>query len=109
MSADENTPVLRGCLKLPLSNDLLLEVTSKAKDYAIMHGAAMRSKTNFSPDSLNVSGMANETPYDIVYNNLLKNVYVFVTCSLHHSCWCHRHFHARNSKKQLPCNRLLID
>lgn len=55
MSADENTPVLRGCLKLPLSNDLLLEVTSKAKDYAIMHGAAMRSKTNFSQDSLNVS------------------------------------------------------
>lgn len=54
MSADENTPVLRGCLKLPLSKDLLLEVTSKAKDYAIMHGAAMRSKTNFSPDSLNV-------------------------------------------------------
>ncbi|XP_062139301.1 glutathione synthetase isoform X5 [Drosophila sulfurigaster albostrigata] len=53
MSNDENTPVLRGCIKLPLANDELLEVTSKAKDYAIMHGAAMRSKTAFSPDSLN--------------------------------------------------------
>lgn len=63
MSADENTPVLRGCLKLPLSNDLLLEVTSKAKDYALMHGAAMRSKTNFSPDSLNVSSMAISSIY----------------------------------------------
>ncbi|KAH8387067.1 hypothetical protein KR093_004529 [Drosophila rubida] len=53
MSSDENTPVLRGCIKLPLANDELLEVTAKAKDYALMHGAAMRSKTAFSPDSLN--------------------------------------------------------
>ncbi|KAH8396104.1 hypothetical protein KR222_003470 [Zaprionus bogoriensis] len=53
MSAEENTPVLRGCIKLPLSLDVLLEVTAKAKDYALMHGAAMRSKTSFSPDSLN--------------------------------------------------------
>ncbi|XP_032594668.1 glutathione synthetase isoform X2 [Drosophila grimshawi] len=53
MSVDDNTPVLRGCIKLPLPEDELLEVTAKAKDYAIMHGAAMRSKTNFSPDSLN--------------------------------------------------------
>ncbi|XP_030568524.1 glutathione synthetase isoform X1 [Drosophila novamexicana] len=53
MSVDDNTPVLRGCIKLPLATDELLEVTAKAKDYAIMHGAAMRSKTSFSPDSLN--------------------------------------------------------
>ncbi|XP_064539766.1 glutathione synthetase isoform X2 [Drosophila montana] len=53
MSVDDNTPVLRGCIKLPLDRDELVEVTSKAKDYAIMHGAAMRSKTSFSPDSLN--------------------------------------------------------
>ncbi|KAH8272281.1 hypothetical protein KR044_006894 [Drosophila immigrans] len=53
MSIDENTPVLRGCIKLPLAEEELLEVTAKAKDYALMHGAAMRSKTAFSPDSLN--------------------------------------------------------
>ncbi|XP_034481995.1 glutathione synthetase isoform X1 [Drosophila innubila] len=53
MSVDENTPILRSCIKLPLATDELLEVTAKAKDYAIMHGAAMRSKTSFSPDSLN--------------------------------------------------------
>ncbi|XP_023162269.2 glutathione synthetase isoform X1 [Drosophila hydei] len=53
MSVDENTPVLRGCIKLPLNKEELIEVTAKAKDYAIMHGAAMRSKTSFSPDSLN--------------------------------------------------------
>ncbi|KAM8719956.1 hypothetical protein ACLKA7_006073 [Drosophila subpalustris] len=53
MSVDDNTPILRSCIKLPLATDELLEVTAKAKDYAIMHGAAMRSKTSFSPDSLN--------------------------------------------------------
>lgn len=55
MSVDEHTPVLRSCIKLPLKKDELIEVIAKAKDYAIMHGAAMRSKTSFSPDSLNVS------------------------------------------------------
>ncbi|XP_017085423.1 glutathione synthetase isoform X1 [Drosophila eugracilis] len=53
MSSDANTPVLRNCIQLPLPEEELLEVTAKAKDYAIMHGAAMRSKTAFSPDSLN--------------------------------------------------------
>ncbi|XP_017148366.1 glutathione synthetase-like isoform X1 [Drosophila miranda] len=53
MSVDPNTPVLRNCIHLPLPEDELIEVTGKAKDYAIMHGAAMRSKTSFSPDSLN--------------------------------------------------------
>ncbi|KAH8419868.1 hypothetical protein KR009_003457 [Drosophila setifemur] len=53
MSSEANTPVLPNCIRLPLPEDELLEVTSKAKDYAIMHGAAMRSKAAFSPDSLN--------------------------------------------------------
>ncbi|XP_044249444.1 glutathione synthetase isoform X1 [Drosophila takahashii] len=53
MSSDATTPVLRNCIRLPLPEDELLEVTAKAKDYAIMHGAAMRSKTAFSQDSLN--------------------------------------------------------
>lgn len=104
MSADENTPVLRGCLKLPLSKDLLLEVTSKAKDYAIMHGAAMRSKTNFSPDSLNVR-VKRRTIILFLFTMSL----CVCACSLHPLCWCHRPFPARNSKKQLHCSRLLID
>ncbi|XP_068158808.1 glutathione synthetase-like isoform X1 [Drosophila tropicalis] len=53
MSSEASTPVLRGCIKLPLEEDELLEITAKAKDYALMHGAAMRSKTDFSPDTLN--------------------------------------------------------
>ncbi|KAH8342921.1 hypothetical protein KR059_001812 [Drosophila kikkawai] len=53
MSSEANTPVLPNCIRLPLPEDELMEVVAKAKDYAIMHGAAMRSKTAFSPDSLN--------------------------------------------------------
>lgn len=48
-------PTLEECISIPIPEPELLEVTEKAKDWAIMHGAAMRSKTNFSPDSLNVS------------------------------------------------------
>ncbi|XP_046802517.1 glutathione synthetase-like isoform X1 [Lucilia cuprina] len=46
-------PTLEECISIPIPEPVLLEVTEKAKDWAIMHGAAMRSKTNFSPDSLN--------------------------------------------------------
>uniref|UniRef100_T1P883 Glutathione synthetase n=1 Tax=Musca domestica TaxID=7370 RepID=T1P883_MUSDO len=49
----EHPTTLEECIALPLKEPELLEVTEKAKDWAIMHGAAMRSKTNFSPDSLN--------------------------------------------------------
>lgn len=48
-------PTLEECISFPIPEAELIEVTEKAKDWAIMHGAAMRSKTNFSPDSLNVS------------------------------------------------------
>ncbi|XP_073833539.1 glutathione synthetase-like isoform X3 [Musca autumnalis] len=51
--AAEKPTTLEECLALPLNESELIEVTEKAKDWAIMHGAAMRSKTNFSPDSLN--------------------------------------------------------
>ncbi|XP_067640459.1 glutathione synthetase-like isoform X2 [Eurosta solidaginis] len=47
------TSVLESCIPLPIDKGTLLEVTEKAKDWAIMHGIAMRSKTNFSPDALN--------------------------------------------------------
>ncbi|XP_055551684.1 glutathione synthetase-like isoform X2 [Wyeomyia smithii] len=45
-------PVLESCIPLPIDESQLLEVVEKAKDWAIMHGAAMRSKTDFSPDAL---------------------------------------------------------
>lgn len=42
------------CIPLPFDEDVLKNVISKAKDWAIMHGAAMRSKDAFSEDSLAV-------------------------------------------------------
>ncbi|XP_069676038.1 glutathione synthetase-like isoform X4 [Periplaneta americana] len=48
MSANELDP----CVKLPLDNRILEGVVDKAKDWALMHGACMRSKVNFSKDSL---------------------------------------------------------
>ncbi|XP_031628682.1 glutathione synthetase-like isoform X2 [Contarinia nasturtii] len=45
-------PDLGSCIPFPLEEEALKEVISKAKDWAIMHGAALRSKVNFSEDSL---------------------------------------------------------
>lgn len=45
-------PILESCIPLPVDEAKLLEVVEKAKDWAIMHGAAMRSKTDFNPDAL---------------------------------------------------------
>ncbi|XP_021962634.1 glutathione synthetase isoform X2 [Folsomia candida] len=42
------------CIPLPLADgNTLKELIQKAKDWAIMHGAGMRSKDSFSPDSIN--------------------------------------------------------
>lgn len=46
-------PRLPYILPLPLPDDVLQELVDKSKDWALMHGAAMRSKSNFSKDSLN--------------------------------------------------------
>ncbi|XP_065084778.1 glutathione synthetase-like isoform X2 [Ochlerotatus camptorhynchus] len=50
--ATNDAPVLESCIPIPIEEECLLEVIEKAKDWAIMHGAAMRSKNNFSPDAL---------------------------------------------------------
>lgn len=43
---------LPSCVPLPLPEHELKEIVGKAKDWAIMHGAAMRSKRNFSEDAV---------------------------------------------------------
>lgn len=52
--AANDAPVLQSCIPHPIEEGRLLDVVEKAKDWAIMHGAAMRSKTSFSPDALQV-------------------------------------------------------
>ncbi|XP_058444674.1 glutathione synthetase-like isoform X2 [Malaya genurostris] len=51
-TVSNDVPVLESCIPLPIEADQLLEVVEKAKDWAVMHGAAMRSKANFNPDAL---------------------------------------------------------
>lgn len=43
---------LEPVIPLPLDPETLEEVIDKAKDWALMHGACMRSKTSFSKDNL---------------------------------------------------------
>ncbi|XP_071534053.1 glutathione synthetase-like isoform X2 [Panulirus ornatus] len=49
------TTVLDSCLPLPLPVEVLTEIIPKAKDFALLHGAAMRYKSNFDPDSLKMA------------------------------------------------------
>lgn len=42
-------------ISLPLSENELREIIPKAKDWAMMHGASIRQKTNYSDDFLHVS------------------------------------------------------
>ena len=58
-------PMLESCIQYPIDDKTLLEVVPKAKDWALMHGAAMRSKNNFSPDALNVSFL--QYKYDVIH------------------------------------------
>ncbi|RZF42695.1 hypothetical protein LSTR_LSTR001490 [Laodelphax striatellus] len=43
---------LPSCLELPKNLDELHDLIEKSKDWALMHGGGMRSKTNFSVDSI---------------------------------------------------------
>ncbi|GAB0086212.1 Glutathione synthetase [Sergentomyia squamirostris] len=45
-------PVLKPCIPIPIPEEQLIDVIDKAKDWALMHGAAMRSKVNFNPDAM---------------------------------------------------------
>lgn len=43
---------LPSVIPLPMQKEQLEEIVDKAKDWALMHGAGMRSKMNFSKDNL---------------------------------------------------------
>ncbi|KYN31985.1 Glutathione synthetase [Trachymyrmex septentrionalis] len=47
-----STCQLEPCIELPLSKEKLKESVDKAKDWALMHGISMRSKTNFNKDQV---------------------------------------------------------
>lgn len=49
---------LPSCVALPLNENELKELVSKTKDWAIMHGIGIRSKSAFSEDSINFAPFA---------------------------------------------------
>uniref|UniRef100_A0A6M2DUC9 Glutathione synthetase n=1 Tax=Xenopsylla cheopis TaxID=163159 RepID=A0A6M2DUC9_XENCH len=50
-----NSPKLEPCIPLPLDDKTLEEIIDKAKDWAIMHGASLRSKQSYSKDLIQVA------------------------------------------------------
>lgn len=50
-----SVPQLPSCIPFPIAEEQLLDVVAKAKDWALMHGAGMRSKNNFNPNIMQVS------------------------------------------------------
>lgn len=69
---------LEPCIPLPLDEKVLKDIIAKAKDWEIMHGAAMRSKEAFSEDSLSVC-----TQF-ILFSKKKKTIFLVFHCSLHH-------------------------
>ncbi|KAK8394590.1 hypothetical protein O3P69_006622 [Scylla paramamosain] len=49
------TRTIESCLPLPLPVEILEDIVPKAKDFAILHGAGMRYRTNYDPDSLQLA------------------------------------------------------
>lgn len=61
-------PDLDSCISFPIDEATLNDVVQKAKDWALMHGAAMRSKANFSEDSLQVTVQSSLAKFAYVDN-----------------------------------------
>ncbi|XP_045126156.1 glutathione synthetase-like isoform X2 [Portunus trituberculatus] len=49
------TRTIESCLPLPLPDEILEDIVPKAKDFAILHGAGMRYRSNYDPDSLQLA------------------------------------------------------
>ncbi|XP_044735967.1 glutathione synthetase-like isoform X1 [Chrysoperla carnea] len=47
--------IATSCITLPLKKEVLEEIVDKAKDWALMHGAAMRSRTKYEHDTLTLA------------------------------------------------------
>lgn len=78
-------PDLDSCIPFPIDETTLNDVVQKAKDWALMHGAAMRSKANFSEDSLQVS-VQYHSHLDFIEIPTLNHVFSFIhfqVCAVH--------------------------
>ena len=50
-----NLNLMPSAIELPIETRKLDEVVTKAKDWALMHGVAMRSRSDYNPDTLQVN------------------------------------------------------
>lgn len=57
-------PQLPSCVPFPIDDAQLQDVVVKAKDWALMHGAGMRSKANFNPNTVQVWGKWGQVQTD---------------------------------------------
>lgn len=57
------TPTLPSCIPFPIAKEQLLDVVDKAKDWALMHGAGMRSKAAFNPNIMQVQKSSHTLEY----------------------------------------------
>ncbi|KAG5887360.1 hypothetical protein JTB14_018375 [Gonioctena quinquepunctata] len=55
------------CVPLPIQQEELKDLVSKAKDWAVMHGASMRSRSNYSEDSVQFA------PFNLLPSSFLRN------------------------------------
>lgn len=69
-------PDLQPCIPLPVEENVLIDVVSKAKDWALMHGAAMRSKSDFNSDALQVGYFICQTHAIVWIFHLSKACYM---------------------------------
>lgn len=62
-------------ISLPLNEKELREIIPKAKDWAMMHGASIRQKTNYSDDFLHVSTPPTQDKITIISRILIEMMF----------------------------------
>lgn len=95
---------IQPCITLPLQEEVLKELVDKAKDWAIMHGASMRSKTDFNPDAVNITQF---TLFPTVFKSEEFNKAVSVQLILNELV--HKVAHNKEFLKQSLKDTILVD
>lgn len=73
--AESKQKILPSSIEMPTDRKSLEEIIIKAKDYALMHGIAMRPKSGYNPDTLQVSNHSYRDENDST--NFLSCNYLF--------------------------------
>lgn len=104
MTRNEITFHLPTSVNLPIEEDLLKELVEKAKDWAVMHGAAMRSKTKFNPDLLQFA------PF-VLFPSMIKteDFYKLVNVQLIFNELVHKVAHNKEFLKKCLSDTILVD